>query len=193
MFPLSVISHWCPFAPAALPAFIAHMGTSDSRPPPPSSSLFRLVRGCAQYFKRRWPGLLGYRAFAMSGSTRLSNPGWVPPARQYAGETVACWRLETIGPLPRGHFGTSSPSGSALPVTFAPRLLSYLRIKHVITATPARLDTWPVASGYQGGIHTRSTTRHCQAAPRPDPCSFLDISVIRRISSENKNDWFTLI
>ncbi|MGG7054845.1 hypothetical protein [Nitrosomonas sp. ANs5] len=24
-------------------------------------------------------------------------------------------------------------------------------------------------SGYQGGIHTRSTTRHCQAAPRLEP------------------------
>jgi len=29
---------------------------------------------------------------------------------------------------------------------------------------PARLDTWPGASSYQGGIHTRSIVRHCQAA-----------------------------
>jgi len=48
------------------------------------------------------------------------------------------------------------PSGSAWPVTFAPRLLSCLRIKHRVTAIPARLDTRPVAGGYRGGIHTRS-------------------------------------
>jgi hypothetical protein len=29
---------------------------------------------------------------------------------------------------------------------------------------PARLNTRPVASGYLGGIRTRQTTRHCQAA-----------------------------
>ena len=38
---------------------------------------------------------------------------------------------------------------------FAPRLLSYLRIKHRVTVMPARLDTRPVASGYRGGIRTR--------------------------------------
>jgi hypothetical protein len=166
MFPLSVISNRCPFAPAALPAFSATLGTSDSQTSPPPSSLFRLVRECAHNFMRQCLGLLGYRAIAVSDSTRLFNPGWVSPARQCAGETVACWRLETIGPLPRGHFGTSSPSRSASPVTIAPRLLSCLRIKHGVTAVPARLDTWPVANGYQGGTSTRSITRHCQAATK---------------------------
>ena len=47
------------------------------------------------------------------------------------------------------------PSRSALSVTIAPRLLSCLRIKQLIAELPARLDTWPVASGYQGGIYAR--------------------------------------
>jgi hypothetical protein len=49
-------------------------------------------------------------------------------------------------------------------VPFAPRLLLRLRIKHPVTGLPARLNTRPVANGYLGGIRTRQTTRHCQAA-----------------------------
>ena len=61
------------------------------------------------------------------------------------------------------------PSQSALSVTIAPRLLSCLRIKQPIAGLPARLDTWPGASSYQGGIHTRSIVRHCQAATATCP------------------------
>jgi hypothetical protein len=39
--------------------------------------------------------------------------------------------------------------------TFAPRFLLYLRIKHLITQLPARLNTGPVASDYPDGIRTR--------------------------------------
>jgi hypothetical protein len=42
MSPLPVISNRHPFAPPALPEFIARMGASAFRPPPPSSSLFTL-------------------------------------------------------------------------------------------------------------------------------------------------------
>ena len=62
------------------------------------------------------------------------------------------------------HVGTQLPSGAALPVPFAPRLLLCLRIKHPVTGLPARLNTRPVASGYLSGIRTRQTARHCQAA-----------------------------
>ena len=37
----------------------------------------------------------------------------------------------------------------------APRFLSCLRIKHIVTDMPARLDTRLVASDYPDGIHTR--------------------------------------
>ncbi len=52
-------------------------------------------------------------------------------------------------------FRDSTPSRIALTAPIAPRTLSCLRIKHVITSVPARLDTWPVANNYQGGVHTR--------------------------------------
>src|SRR5713226_1058907 len=61
-------------------------------------------------------------------------------------------------------FRDFTPSRSASPVTIAPRFFSCLRIKRNITATPARLDTRPVAGGYLGGILTRWITRHCHAA-----------------------------
>ena len=52
-------------------------------------------------------------------------------------------------------FRDSIPSQRALTAPIAPRMLSCLRIKHAITSVPARLDTWPVANNYQGGVHTR--------------------------------------
>jgi hypothetical protein len=165
MFPLSVISNRRPFAPVALPAFIATMGASDSQTSPSSSSLFRLVRGCAPNFMRRCLGLLGYRAIAMSGSLRLSIPGGLHRLANTSGNLLPAGVLK---PSARSHasFRDSSPSRSALPVTIAPRLLSCLRIKCGVTDAPARLDTWPVASGFQGGTSTRSVTRHCQAATK---------------------------
>ncbi len=47
MFPRLVVSSRHPFAPSALPDFLATMGVSDFRQPPPSSSFSRPVRGCA--------------------------------------------------------------------------------------------------------------------------------------------------
>ncbi len=55
------------------------------------------------------------------------------------------------------------------PVTdpvIAPRLLSRLRIKHPVTRAPARLNTWPVDSGFQDGI---PPVRICSIA-QPQPC-----------------------
>ena len=57
--------------------------------------------------------------------------------------------------LTNQNFRGSTPSGSAPPVTFAPRLLSCLRIDAPVTSHAARLDTGLVANDYPGGIHTR--------------------------------------
>ena len=114
-----------------------------------------LSEGAPVLSRRRRLGLLGYCAAAMSNSIRLKDPGWVATTRQGVVDTVACWRLEAIGPFQCGHFGTPSPSRPGISRSIAPRLLSRLRIKRAVTATPARLDTWPVASGYQGGSSTR--------------------------------------
>src|SRR5664279_5202535 len=70
-----------------------------------------------------------------------SDPGLASDARHDALEAIACWPQETIGPYPKYYFRDSTPSGSALPVTFAPRLLSCLRIKRPVAETPARLNT----------------------------------------------------
>lgn len=53
------------------------------------------------------------------------------PFRFHAVSAVACWCLETIGHFQCGHFGTTTFKVGS-PVTFAPRLLSCLRIKRPI-------------------------------------------------------------
>jgi hypothetical protein len=96
MFPLFAIPDRRPFAPSALPEFIARMGASDFRSPPPSFSLFRLVRGCATMpaptIGSPWlPRTLVVRLDA------VFDPGVTPRACQCAREAVACWSGETIG------------------------------------------------------------------------------------------------
>jgi hypothetical protein len=98
MFPSSAISDRRPFAPSALPEFIARMGASDFRSPPPPSSLFRLVRRCALLPARTigspWlPRTLVVRLDA------VSDPGVASLACQNARETVACGCPDTIGLL----------------------------------------------------------------------------------------------
>ena len=127
--------------------------TPNRRRPLPRCS--GLSEGAPVASRRRRLGLLGYCAVAMSDSIRLNDPGWVSTTHHSAVDTVACWRLETIGPFQCCHFGTPSPSRPGINRSIAPRLLSCLRIKRAVTVTPARLDTWPVASGYQDGIPTR--------------------------------------
>ena len=169
MFLRLVLSNRHPFAPSALPDFVATMGVSDFRQTPPSSSLFRLVRGCAPEGAppdgSPWlPRILLVRLDA------TSDPGLSVDTRPTASTVVACWVREPIGQIQRCRFRDSTSSGSASPVTFAPRLLSYLRIKRPVTRTPARLDTRPVASSYLGGTCTHENTRPCQAAtPHPAP------------------------
>ena len=72
------------------------MGASDFRSPPPSSSLFRLVRRCALLpaptIGSPWlPRTLVVRLDA------VFDPGVAPRACQCARDAVACWFGETIG------------------------------------------------------------------------------------------------
>ena len=71
------------------------MGASDFRSPPPSSSLFRLVRRCALLptptIGSPWlPRTLVVRLDADS------DPGVAPRACQCARDAVVCWPIETI-------------------------------------------------------------------------------------------------
>ena len=61
MFHSSAVSNRRPFAPSALPEFIARIGASDFPTPPVPSSLFRLVRNCALNYTRQYLSM----AFAM--------------------------------------------------------------------------------------------------------------------------------
>jgi hypothetical protein len=96
MFPLSAISDRRPFAPSALPEFIARMGASDFRSPPPSSSLIRLVRRCALLPTPTIGSPWLLRNLLVRLDT-VSDPGVTPRARQDARDAVACWLTETIG------------------------------------------------------------------------------------------------
>ena len=96
MFPLSAISDRRPFAPSALPEFIARMGVSDFRSPPPPSSLFRLVRRCALLPAPTIGSPWLPRTLVVRLDT-VCDPGVASLACQNARETVACWYPDTIG------------------------------------------------------------------------------------------------
>jgi hypothetical protein len=96
MFPLSAIPDRRPFAPSALPEFIARMGASDFRSPPPSSSLFRLVRGCA-LLPAPTIGSPGLPRTLVVRLDAVFDPGVATRACQCARDAVACWFGETIG------------------------------------------------------------------------------------------------
>ncbi len=51
------------------------------------------------------------------------DPGVASPTRQRARDAVACWIQKTIGQLTNAVISRLYPSGSARPVTFAPRFL----------------------------------------------------------------------
>ena len=153
--PCSLSQNRRPFAPAELPAFIATIDASDF-PPPGSRPRCSDLSGSARiFFTRRRRDLLGYCSLLMSCSIRPRIPGGRIQLAFDVGYVIVCWFVETIDHLRKESFRDSTPSRIALAAPIAPRMLSCLRIKRVITSVPARLDTWPMANSYQGGIPTR--------------------------------------
>ena len=124
MFPLTIILNRLPFAPAALPAFIATIGISDFPVPPLPSSLFRLVGKCAQNPSADTGISWVTTYFSISDSNRPYDPGWIPLTRHDVSGIAACWRLETIGPFQSGLFGTLHLHGRHYPL---PLLLACFR------------------------------------------------------------------
>ena len=163
MFPSSAISNRRPFAPSALPEIIAHMGASDFRSPPPSSSLFRLVGRCALLPAPR----IGSPWLPRTLVVRLdadSDPGVAAHACQYAWATVACWLCETISLCTDVHFGTRNLQGQH--DLFPLHLASFCAYASSIPL-PERLQgsipgPWLVVTWT--GLTPARTTRHCQAA-----------------------------
>ena len=145
--PTIVLSR-CPFAPSALPDFIATMDTSDSRRRMPSHLLFTLARWCAH----RCAPTCGDPRFPLHHHARLdptTDPGVPSPSCQIDCDSAACWVVKPIGQTRYVSRGSMS-SWSVLPDPFGSRLLSCLRIAHLVTSVRARLDTRLVASGYRG-------------------------------------------
>jgi hypothetical protein len=150
---LDSLSQYChPFAPSELPDFIATIGSSDFPTLSASSSLFKLVRGCA--VPSTLPLGSPWLPYALIVKLdEACDPGWVQPARQCACHTVTCWLLNAIGPFQKRLFRDYFLHSNI--ASLFPRLLSCLRIKRVVTTAPARLDSGPVASSHPRGTLTR--------------------------------------
>ena len=175
MCPLFVVLNWCPLAPAALPAFVATMGTSDFPPSMLPSSLFRLVGECAYSAPTMGsPGLLPILVVRLAA---VVDPGWAPLTCHRVGCAVACWRLETIGPFQSGHFGTHHLHGRHYPL---PLLLACFRAYASSIVLPLYLQgsipgPWLAATGT--GSPPARICSIAQPQPRLDPklCS-LDLT-----------------
>jgi len=98
------------------------MDASDFPPLSFPRSLFRLAWDRAVLRARS--GISMVTALSRFKLDRAWDPGWAHRARHFARHAVACWHLETIGPLPRGHFGTSAftaaPGRHSTSLAFAP-------------------------------------------------------------------------
>jgi len=108
MFPLSAISNRRPFAPSALPEFIALMGASDFPTPPVPSSLCRLVRNCA-LTARASVGISMVTAHSQFKLDWACDPGWARRARQLT--HAALLPADALKPSALSHeycFGTAS-------------------------------------------------------------------------------------
>lgn len=164
MFPLSAISNRRPFAPSALPEFIAPMGASDFRSPPPPSSLSRLVRRCAL----QPAPMIGSPWLPRSLLVRLgtdSDPGVAPSACLGAEGTVACWAPNAIGLLTNvTDFGTQLLQGQH---HLLPLYLASFSAYASSTSSPGCLQgsiPGPWLAATWAGFAPARLTRHCQAA-----------------------------
>lgn len=169
MCPRLVLPDRRPFAPSALPDFIALTDASDFRPRP-SSSLLTLVRRCASSLYARWSDLPGCRVLSLCEARcglRLRGVIAYSPYR-----TRRCCLRGPLSPrpFPTSVFSQPQPLQGQHPLLpLTPRLLSRLRINQPVAVLTARLDSRPVASGYLGRVCTCTNTRPCQAATMGDP------------------------
>jgi hypothetical protein len=151
----------------AVPGVTARMGGSDFHASPPASSLLHLFAGAR--FLRTDARKLSPTGLVTACSRSQAPHGQAPhgQARHGLGPRGVSLPLAVArhGLLPTGgskpsaltnqNFRGSTPSGSASPVTFAPRLLISRSIDAPVTSRAARLDTGLAAHDYPGGTRTR--------------------------------------
>jgi hypothetical protein len=125
------------------------------------------LSGSAQYSApvKGSPGLLHILSVMLEAAF---DPGWSQPVRLYTGYAVACWRLDTIGPFQRGHFGTQHLHGRHYPL---PLLLACFRAYASNTVLPPHLQgsipgPWLAVTG--AGFSPARICSLAQPQPRPD-------------------------
>ena len=144
------------------------------------SSLFRLVGKCAGSAPPMGsPGLLPILVVRLDA---VFDPGWTWSARLDTDHVVACWRLETIGPFLRGHFGTQHLHGRLYPL---PLLLACFRAYASSARLPVRLQgsipgPWLAVTGT--GFTPAGICGMAQPQPRLDPgsCAILHATRLER-------------
>jgi len=153
VFHSRVISGRHPFARPALPGVTARMGGSDFHASPPASSLLHLFAGAR--LQRTDARISLVTAYSQCQARHGLGPRGVPAPLAIAQRRLLPAGGTNPSALSNQNFRGSTPSRSAPPVTFAPRLLSCLRIDASVTSRAARLDTGLAAHDYPGGILTR--------------------------------------
>ena len=144
MFCFPVVSYRCPFAPAALPAFFATTDTPDFQQLPlfPSPLTGLVLRS---HFR-----VLACWISLVSCAPVCGLPTLPTTPERNSVLTICPTVLSPAGLLKPSAYlklqllGAQRIQGRFPPLLFAPRSLSRLRIKAVVTARPARLDTEPV-------------------------------------------------
>jgi len=143
------------------------MGASDFPSPLFPSSLFRLVGKCACYAPTMGsPGLLPILIVKLEAAY---DPGWPRHSRHNHCRAIACWRLDTIGPFPCGHFGTLHLHGRHY---LLPLLLACFRAYASSALLPVHLQgsvpsPWLAVTG--AGFSPARICCIAQPQPRPDP------------------------
>ena len=95
----------------------------------------------------------------------------MPNLPKRAGHTVACWRLETIGPFPHGHFGTLHLHGRHYPF---PLHLACFRAYASRSRLPVPLQgsiPGPGLAVTRAGVPPARLRDIAKPQPRPDPTS----------------------
>ena len=148
-----LISNRHPLAPPALPGFSATMDGSDFRAPPPVSSVICLFTGA--HLRQTDARISLVSACSQCQARHGLGPRGVSAQLAFDAVLIVAYRrVKTVG-THQWNFRGSTPSRAASSATFAPRLLSCLRIDSSVTSRAARLDTGLVAHDYPGGTHTR--------------------------------------
>jgi len=143
----------CPFAPSAIPDFLATLDTPDPHKSMSSTCRFRLAGGCVVADAVLWVSLLAVTSLCSTRSW-LETPGRSPFPHLWRAASCGLRVVQNPRRTPISVFRDCFHSRSVSPVAFSARRLSWLRINRSVARPTASLDTEHGASAYSGGIRT---------------------------------------